>query len=140
MVSVMLFEVVHFLTDGSHATGCQIGEQASILMTLDCGLPQDSVLGLLLFLLYTVDILNIIHQHGLEGRCYADDTQTSLIVLWRIQRTSISDSYHALTVSIGGWPLTDSNSTATKQNLYGSVQRGNFVGCNRTLRLCLEFQ
>ena len=48
----------------------------------------------------------------------------TFIVRSRIQRTSIFDSYHASTVSIGGWPLTDSNSTATKHNLSGSVQRG----------------
>ena len=53
-----------------------IGEHASILMTLDCGVPHGSVLGPLLFLMYTVDILDIIYQHGLEGHCYADDTQT----------------------------------------------------------------
>ena len=53
-----------------------IGENSSSLMALDSGVPQGSVLGPLLFLLYTVDILDIIHLHGLEGHCYADDTQT----------------------------------------------------------------
>ena len=53
-----------------------IGEHSSSLMALDSGVSQGSVLGPLLFLLYTVEILDIIHQHGLEGHCYADDTQT----------------------------------------------------------------
>ena len=33
------------------------------------------MLGPLLFLLYTSPVLKIINQHGLDGHCYADDTQ-----------------------------------------------------------------
>ena len=60
----------------SGRTECvQRGSCRSSMTTLVCDVPQGSVLGPVLFILYTADLPSLVTRHGLPSHLYADDTQ-----------------------------------------------------------------
>jgi len=65
-----------FLVDRSQQVS--YGGQLSADGHLACGVPQGSVLGPLLFLLYTAELFDLIAERGLTAHSYADDTQALL--------------------------------------------------------------
>ena len=67
-----------FLTDRTQRV-C-FGGRLSAEIALIFGVPQGSVLGPLLFLLYTAELFDIIASLGLTGHSYADDTQVYISV------------------------------------------------------------
>ena len=64
---------VSYLTDRYQSV--TFGEAVSTGKLLKFGVPQGSVLGPIVYCMYTKPVGDIIRRHGLLHHCYADDTQ-----------------------------------------------------------------
>ena len=70
---VVLAWITSYLTDRQQSV-CH-GGTLSAQEYIKFGVPQGSVLGPLLFVLYTADLVSLIADHCLHSHLYADDTQ-----------------------------------------------------------------
>jgi hypothetical protein len=73
--NIALHWVQSFLKDRTQQVIHVYGAQRSKVGKLHCGAPQGSVLGPLLFSLYTFELFAVVDKHGLNSHSYADDTQ-----------------------------------------------------------------
>ena len=76
-----------YLTDRLQAV--KIGQAISEFVKLIYGVPQGSVLGPLLFTLYTSPLSAIVRRHGLQYHFYADDSQ--LYIMFKPNVTTSRD-------------------------------------------------
>jgi len=79
ITGVVLDCITSFLTDRTQQV--TYNSQLSVMQTVLCGVPRGSVIGPLLYVLYTAGLSEVIMRHGLNVHQYADDTHLYLSVL-----------------------------------------------------------
>uniref|UniRef100_A0A674ELL9 Reverse transcriptase domain-containing protein n=1 Tax=Salmo trutta TaxID=8032 RepID=A0A674ELL9_SALTR len=94
--------IAAYLTGRSYQVAWR--ESVSAPRALTTGVPQGSVLGPLLFSLYTKSLGSVISSHGLSYHCYADDTQ--LIFSFPPSNNQVANRISACLADIPVW-MTD---------------------------------
>ena len=114
-----------YLTDRSQTV--KVENVTSKEMTLSCGVPQGSVLGPLLFLIYTLPLGDIMREKGLQFHIYADDTQIYMSFTPNINCISLSISrIEECIKAIEAWMLANRlklNGDKTEMLIIGTHQQ-----------------
>jgi len=72
------------------------GGNTSSIIPVTCSVPQGSVLGPLLFILYPAELVKIATQHGVHLHAYADDTQLHLHCIISDSISSATTQQHCI--------------------------------------------
>ena len=78
----------------------QIGRSFSSKKRLERGVPQGSVLGPILFCIYTIGLSQLLRRHGVKFKLYADDTQFYMSLS---DVDSTEDKLSRIMVDVGKW-------------------------------------
>ena len=108
--------------------GISINGTLSDKFLLECGVPQGSCLGPLLFVIYTSKLFEIVRNHLPQVHCFADDTHIYLSFQPDSSATSLS-ALQAIELCVGDirrWMLNDRlmiNESKTEFILIGTRQQ-----------------
>ena len=123
----------------SYLTGrtqkCKINDRLSKSTSINCGIPQGSNLGPLLFLIYINDLPNCLHGHHATPRMFADDTSLSYAADSPSELESVINSELE---SLKTWLITNKlslNLAKTEFMTIGSRQRITVTYDNMAIKL-----
>ena len=103
----------------------RIGDATSPTTLLSTGVPQGSVLGPILFTIYTAPIAAVVREHGVDHQQYADDTQL-FVSLSVANYPTLIPKLEACLVHLSHWFYTNGlalNPDKTDAILFGTQQR-----------------
>ena len=110
MIEAFWSRLLHILNTTEWTYCVVVDGLSSRIIHIKCSVPQGSVLGPLLFILYTAELADIAAQYEITLHAFADDNQLYMFIAchnrrWR-QRTKLNSVLRCLT---SGWQQTGLN-------------------------------
>ena len=125
--------------DGVVLTGrdqsVKIGSATSQSTSCNCGMPQGSILGPILFTVYTSPIAKVAEAHGVSQQQYADDTQLHVAV-FKLSLTTATRNLEDCVTAFHRWFAENSlalNPDKSEAMLVSTAQRVNEFSSLRTV-------
>ena len=81
----------------------RLGDEFSSNRQLPCGVPQGSVLGPMIYCMFTRPVGEIIRRHNLHYHCYADDSQIYMMFKPTEDWESVANSIEACVSDVADW-------------------------------------